>query len=247
MAATQWRRQTPSTVFKASAVLAWRKCYADPLGVLEPCGLEPFDRLRLSRRQVMGFTSILRNIKQLPLRRLRVIAETCWRAHTQQFEIALTIISIAEQLSGQTFSVMRAALAFEHWQDRSAGDRVFVRFARQGDARQIKECRRQIIHSRHAPFYALTTQCLGQLNDRRHTDSAFGRGALEQVKRRGTDFRPAQSIVDLRAALAQIGQAVIGVRAGWIKLRVVFRRRAVVGHEHDHACCRTGRFGAGSR
>lgn len=35
MASKQWRRQSPSTVFKAFAVLARRKSYADPLGVLE--------------------------------------------------------------------------------------------------------------------------------------------------------------------------------------------------------------------
>lgn len=35
MASKQWRRETPSTVFKAFAVLARRKSYADPLGVLE--------------------------------------------------------------------------------------------------------------------------------------------------------------------------------------------------------------------
>lgn len=48
-----------------------------------PGGLEPFDGLRLGTRQVMAFTAILCDIKQLPLWRLRVVAESGLRAHAQ--------------------------------------------------------------------------------------------------------------------------------------------------------------------
>ena len=92
------------------------KHHAHPPGILHPGRLEPLHRLGLGGSQVGGFAAVLRQIVQLPLRRLGVIAKPALRAHAQQFQVSLAVIGIAEQLSGQAVVNVRAAFTGEHWQ-----------------------------------------------------------------------------------------------------------------------------------